>query len=123
MKKTSKVLMGVALLVGLNACGVNKTWVLNHNQNSTQVHLVENNFKVVGQVKGTADVGYVLVFGGLKRKNLYATAFSDMLKNADLTDGARTLTNVLTEEHLGGVPPFYYKRTITVTATIVEFID
>jgi hypothetical protein len=27
----------------------------------------------------------------------------------------------VTEEHLGGVPPFYYTRTITVSASVIEF--
>jgi hypothetical protein len=123
MKKTSKVLIGLALIVGLNSCGVNKAWILNQNQNATQVHLGENNFKVVGQVKGKADTRYILIFGGSKKKNLYNAAYAEMLKNADLNGGARTLTNFLTEEHLGGATPFYYKRTVTVTANVVEFIN
>ena len=116
-------MMGLALIVGLASCGVNKAWILNQNQNSTQVHLSSNNFKVVGQVKGTSEVGYVMIFGGVKTKQLYDAAYADMLKNADLSNGSRVLTNVLTEEHLGGVPPFYYKRTVTVTANIVEFTE
>ncbi len=123
MKKTTKVIMGLALIVGLNACGVNKAWVFNQNQNATQVHLGSNNFKVVGQVKGTAEVSYVLIFGGAKKKQLYEAAYADMLQQTDLTTGSRTLTNVLTEEHVGGVPPFYYTRTVSVSAHIVEFTN
>lgn len=117
----SVIIICLALMAGLSSCGVNQAWVINQNQNTTQVHLSSNNFKVIGQVKGTADVGYVLVFGGAAKKHLYEAAYADMLKNANLTTGSRTLTNVLTEEHVGGVPPFYYKRTVTVSANIVEF--
>jgi hypothetical protein len=124
MQKTVKmIIMGLALIAGLSSCGVNKAWVLNQNQNATQVHLGSDNFKVVGRVKGTADVGYVMLFGGAKKKQLYDAAYANMLEKADLTSGARTLTNVLTEEHIGGVPPFYYKRTVTVTAHVVEFTE
>jgi hypothetical protein len=123
MTKIIPFIMGLALILTLSSCGVNHAWVLNQNQNATQVHLGGNNFKVVGQVKGTAEVGYVLVFGGVKKKHLYDAAYANMLEQADLGNGSRVLTNVLTEEHLGGVPPFYTKRTITVTANVVEFTD
>ena len=121
MKKTIRTILSLTLLIGLSSCGVNQAWVLNQNQNATQVQLASDNFKVIGQVKGTAEVGYVLVFGGLKKKQLYNAAYADMLSKADLSTGSRTLTNILSEEHLGGVPPFFTKRTVTVTANIVEF--
>ena len=123
MKKTTKVIMSLALIIGLSSCGVNKAWVFNQNQHATQVHLKSNNFKVVGQVKGTSEVGYVLIFGGAKKKQLYDAAYADMLQQADLTIGSRTLTNLLTEEHVGGVPPFFYKRTVSVSANVVEFTN
>ena len=74
------------------------------------------------QVQGTAFVEYVLFFGGNDKKNLYADAYAAMLEKAALTDGPRALIHVLSEEHVGGVPPSYYKRTITVSAHVVEFI-
>lgn len=117
------MIVGLALIVGLGSCGVNKAWVFNQNQNTTQVHLGSSNFRVVGQVKGTSEVGYLLIFGGANTRQLYDAAYADMLGKADLTSGSRTLTNILTEEHVGGVPPFYYKRTVTVTANVVEFTE
>ncbi|MFO7822901.1 MAG: DUF6567 family protein [Cyclobacterium sp.] len=121
MKKTRNIILGLALIFGLGSCGVNQAWILNQNQNNTQVNLGSNNFEVLGQVKGTAEVDYILVFGGQKRRNLFNEAYSAMIEEADLTSGSRTITNILTEEHVGGVPPFYYKRTITVSGTVVEF--
>ncbi|SEJ34496.1 hypothetical protein SAMN05192553_103366 [Cyclobacterium xiamenense] len=121
MKKTRTAIFGLALIFGLGSCGVNQAWILNQNQNNTQVNLGSNNFQVLGQVKGAAEVDYVLIFGGKNRRNLFNEAYSAMIEEADLNRGSRTLTNILTEEQIGGVPPFYYKRTITVSATVVEF--
>lgn len=123
MKKVSKVIIGLVLIVGLGSCGVNKAWVLNQNQNTTQVHLGSNNFEVIGQVKGTAEVNYVLMFGGKNKTQLYNEAYSAMTENAELTSGSRALTNILTEEHVGGFPPFAFKRTLTVSATVIQFTE
>lgn len=123
MKKTAKIFVILAMIVGLSSCGINHAWNVNLNQNVTQVQLGSKNFKVVGRVKGTAEVAYVLIFGGVKKKQLYNAAYADMLEKADLSSGARTLTNVVTEEQVGGVPPFYFKRTVTVSASIIEFTD
>lgn len=122
MKKAFKVFM-LLLVLALNSCGINKAWIFNQNQNTTQVHLSKNNFKVVGEVQGNASAGYVLFFGGAQKKQLYAAAYGKMLENADLPGGCRALINVLTEEHIGGVPPFYYQRTVSFTAQVIEFID
>ena len=121
MKKTRIAIFGLALIFGLSSCGVNQAWILNQNQNNTQVNLGSNNFQVLGQVKGSAEVDYVLIFGGKNRTNLFNEAYSAMIEEAELNRGSRTLTNILTEEQIGGIPPFYYKRTITVSATVVEF--
>jgi hypothetical protein len=122
MKKLSISLLLIAGLVFLNSCGINYANVVNHNQNATQVHLASNNFKVVDKVSGSAEVSYVLIFGGVNRKQLYKNAYAEMVNSANLVSGSKALVNVLTEEHLGGVPPFYYTRTITVSANVVEFV-
>lgn len=122
MKKLSISLVAIALLVFLNSCGINGALVVNHNQNATQVHLTSNNFKVADKVSGSADVTYVLIFGGMNRKELYKNAYDKMVNSANLLAGSKALINVITEEHVGGVPPFYYKRTITVSANVVEFV-
>lgn len=123
MKQTIKLSMALLLILGLSSCGVNRSWVLNHNQNTTQVHLGQDNFKVVGQVQGQSEVSYVLIFGGPQKKRLYESAYADMLEKAELSSGPRTVTHVLTEEQLGGVPPFFYKRTVNVSATVIEFTE
>ncbi len=109
-------------LLFFNSCGVNNALVANLNQNSTQVHLTTNNYKTVERITGSAEVDYVLFFGGKNRKQLYENAYADMVNNANLMADSKALINIVTEEHIGGVPPFYYTRTITVSAHVIEFV-
>ena len=44
-----------------------------------------------------------------------------MTYQAKLVGGPRTITNAVTEEHISGVFPVYFKRTITVRGNVVEF--
>ncbi len=95
--------------------------ISSYNLNNTQVQLGSNNFKFVEHISGSADVSYVLIFGGLSEKQLFDNAYAAMMKKADLANGSRAITNVVTEEHVGGVPPFYYTRTVTVSGNVIEF--
>lgn len=121
MKNQLFILFILVSMVGISSCGVGHAYVLNHNQNATQVELSENNFKVVGQVSGSSEVEYIMFFGGIKKRNLYQDAYSKMMEESQLIGKSRAITNITTEEHLGGVPPFYSKRTITVSAHVIEF--
>lgn len=106
----------------LSSCGIGTALVSNHNQNATEVHLSQNNYKVIGQVSGSSEVSYVLTIGGMKKKQLYENAYSQMMKNANLINGSKAIINVTTEEHFSGFAPFYVKRIITVSAQVIEFI-
>jgi hypothetical protein len=121
MKQLTITVLAVIFLFSMNSCGVSNAFIFNTNQNSTQVTLSQANYKVVGKATGSSDVSYVLIFGGAQKKQLFANAYARMVENADLTSGAKALTNLVTEEHVGGVPPFYYTRTITVSANVIEF--
>jgi hypothetical protein len=118
MKKTILPLLAALLL---SSCGFNSALVLNHNQNNTQVQLGSNNYKVVERISGSAEVEYILMIGGLDKRKLYENAYSDMMTKANMLNTSRALINVVTEEHVGGVPPFWYKRTLTVSAYVIEF--
>ncbi|MEP4534086.1 MAG: DUF6567 family protein [Cyclobacteriaceae bacterium] len=122
MRKTISILVIVAIAAGLCSCGVSGAYVYNHNQNATQVTLASDNFNVVGKVKGTSEASYILFVGGLKKKRLYENAYTDMITTANLK-GPQAIANVIHEEHFGGVPPFFIKRTVTVSAHVIEFID
>lgn len=126
-----KLYISVILSVVLfSACGVNTALIINNNQNNTQVVLSQNNYKVLEKVIGSSSVSYVLGFGGLNKKQLYANAYAEMITKANLINSPKALINIITEEHFGGFPPFYYrgfppiyhKKTITVSATVIEFI-
>ena len=120
MKKFSIIaLAGSAIF--LSSCGINNALIANHNMNSTQVQLAGNNFKVIDKVSGSSDVTYILCFGGMNKKRLYENAYSAMMDKANLKGSAGAITNTVTEEHLGGVPPFYYTRTVTVSGNVIEF--
>ena len=110
-------------LLFLNSCGVNNALITNQNQNSTQVHLSTNNYKVVERVTGSAEVDYILFIGGINKRQLYENAYSDMMNKVDLLSDSKALINIVSEEHVGGVPPFYFTRTITVSAHVIKFTD
>lgn len=118
--KTVKIYL-VLLTAALSSCGVSTSMSVSHSSITTQVHLASGNFKVVDRVSGSAKVPYVLMIGGTRKKQLYNNAYSDMLNKANLNNGSRALANVVREEHSSGLFPIYFKRTISVSANIIEF--
>lgn len=125
MKKINQRIVIYSLLVLLatfiNSCGVGHAYVTNLNQNATQVHLSENNFKVIDQVSGSSETSYILAIGGMNKRQLYENAYLTMMKKANLLNDSKAIINVMTEEHLSGFAPFFVRRTITVSAQVVEF--
>jgi len=105
----------------LSSCGVNTNLPFNLNANTTNVELSKKNFEVISTVTGESSATYILGIGGLKNRALYDMAKADMLKNANLVGGAKALVNVVTEQHITLVYPFYFKRRIIMSAHIVEF--
>ncbi len=116
-----KIAAIIVMAVVLSSCGVNSALVLNHNNNATQVQLSSNNYKVIDKISGSAEVEYICMIGGLKKTQLYENAYSAMMGKANLLNSSKALINIVTEEHVGGLPPFYYKRTVTVSAHVIEF--
>jgi len=43
------------------------------------------------------------------------------MKKANLMSSSKALINIVSEDHLAGVPPFWFRRTITVSAHVIEF--
>jgi hypothetical protein len=121
MKQTISFSLIIAMLL-LSSCGTGTALIVNQNLNTTHVHLGSNNYKVVGDATGSCEVEYIMLIGGLNQRQVYQNAYSDMVSKANLESGSRALINVITEEHIGGVPPFYVKRKITVSANVIEFI-
>ena len=121
MKNISIYSVLLLLTTFINSCGIGAAFVTNHNQNATEVHLSGNNFKVIDQVSGSSEVAYVLAIGGMNKRQLYQNAYSAMMKKANLLDGSKAIINVMTEEHVSGFAPFFVRRTITVSAQVIEF--
>jgi len=121
MKKISMYSALLLLTAFFSSCGIGTALVTNHNQNATEVHLSGNNFKVIDQVSGSSEVSYVLAIGGMNKRQLYENAYSAMMKKANLLNSSKAIINVTTEEHFSGFVPFFVKRTITVSAQVVEF--
>ena len=121
MKKIGIYSVLSLLAVFLNSCGFGHAIITNHNQNATEVHLSGNNFKVIDQVSGSSEASYVLAIGGLNKRQLYENAYSTMMKKANLLNGSKAIINVMTEQHFSGFFPFFVRRTITVSAQVVEF--
>ncbi len=121
MKKMSIYSVLLLLPALLSSCGIGTALVTNHNQNATEVHLSGNNFKVIDQVSGSSETSYVLAIGGIKKSQLYENAYSTMMKKANLLNGSKAIINVMAEEHVSGFAPFFVRRTITVSAQVVEF--
>ncbi|MCZ8283891.1 MAG: hypothetical protein O9353_00410 [Bacteroidia bacterium] len=121
MKKISIYSVLLFFIASLSSCGIGTSVVYNHNQNATEVHLSSNNFKVVDQVSGSSEASYILAIGGIRKRQLYENAYSIMLKKANLLNGSKAIINVMKEEHFSGLAPFFVRRTITVSAQVVEF--
>ena len=121
MKKIVIYSVLLSLAIFLNSCGIGHAYVTNHNQNATEVHLRENNFKLIDQVSGSSETTYVMAIGGMNKRQLYENAYSTMMKKANLLNGSKAIINVMTEEHVSGFAPFFVRRTITVSAQVVEF--
>ena len=121
MKKILFAFILIVAILILNSCGISNAYIFNHNQNATEVHLKENNFKVIEQVSGSSEASYICAIGGINKKKLYKNAYAAMLTNANLVNSSKAIINVTTEEHFSGFAPIYVKRTITVSAQVIEF--
>jgi len=123
MKKAQVQLLAMFSVLLLSSCGVGVAMTENQYQSSSQVHLAKNNFKVVDKVSGSAEVDYVLLIGGWKKRKLYSDAYRNMVEEANLEGSSKALVNIISEEHVGGFVPFYAKRTLTLSAHVVEFTE
>ncbi len=121
MKKTTIFPVLLIITVFFSSCGYNAAIISNHNQNATEVQLNNDNFKVIDQVSGSSEVSYIFGIGGVDKRQLFENAYSDMMKKANLMNGSKAIVNVMTEEQVSGFAPFFIRRTVTVSAHVVEF--
>ena len=120
-----KKLLAIALVCGaflLGGCSVHSQAMLSCNLTQTQVVLTQNNFKVIGQAEGTAQVTRVLGIGGCSQKAVRDIAVSEMFKDAKLS-GAQTIVNINFKRADIGIRPFYTQTTWIATGTVIEFTE
>ena len=123
MMKIRTVLLTLFATLLLSGCGYHVARVANLNNHTTEVGLNKRNFVVVEKVVGQADASYIFGIGGISEKALIENAKADMLRDVELIGSARAIINETTEEHYTFVYPIYFKKTITVSAYVVEFTD
>lgn len=122
--KTFKILSIVFFTsILMTSCGIHSAMVRNINNNTTNVALSRKNFKVIDRVCGESTAIYVLGIGGLSNKALIEKAKTKMLENANLIGSSKAIINVTTESHMTLVVPFFYQKTVTVSAHIIEFTE
>ena len=124
-KNIKKSLIICSLLLLVNNCGFMPEGYLGHSTN-TQVILSEANYKIINSVRGDATATFILGVGPLNDR-LYSRAKKDMLENANLAGGgnkSRALINITTDEQIRFVWfyfPFWFSKTVYITADIIEF--
>ena len=115
----SLVVVSVMLLT---SCASHRGIPKGFNQNSTEVVLDKNNFKVVKFVKGDAKATYVFGIGGLSRQGLIAEAKSKMLQGAGLEGSSRTIINETVEVKKTGII-IVSKYEVIVSGLVIEFTE
>jgi hypothetical protein len=123
--KTKSFTLGILLacVVLLNSCGLNMGFLTDKTRSITHVELTKKNFKVLDRVSGTSSATYILGFGGMKNKDLTEMAMTDLLSKANLNGGAKALANTTIDVHKGGLPLFYSKITVKISAHVIEFTE
>ena len=126
IKKINKLEIYFVIMMLFSGCGLAPTGSMMHSTN-TQVILSEANYKIINTVKGEATGTFVLGVGPFTDR-LYARAKRNMLDNANLSGGgnkSRALINITTDiQHrylLFIYIPFYFSKTVYLTADVIEF--
>ncbi len=117
-----KVILFFAVALLFTSCAFHQGLTNNTNVHSTEVVLSERNFRVVSNVQGETGALYIFGIGGQSKSAMIAEAKAQMLLKADMIGKARAIVNETVEvQHnffLVG-----YKRKVTVTAQIIEFVN
>ena len=119
--RTKPFILTIAAATLFSSCGINSNLVNQFTTygNGTMVELSEANYRVVGQVSGSAADMYFLSFGGLK-PDLVEQAKREMILKAEMEGKARAVVNVGVERHRANYL-LARKLTVTMTGTVIEF--
>ena len=122
MKKITLITMVISSLF-MGSCGSTAGYI--GHSIDTRVVLSQANFKIIGSAMGASSASYILGIGPSEAK-LYGMARTKLVKNANLTEGdkSRAIINVTTDvknKYVWFYLPWYYSKTVYVSADIVEF--
>lgn len=92
-------------------------------QNTTNVVLQDNNYKIVQKVRGEAQANYVFYFGGFRKKGLIEEARANMLENANLVGSSKAVINETVETSLTTYAGIVTYVKVTVSGYVVEFTE
>lgn len=121
MKRLIFLLIGITIL--FSSCAVHNGLTYNENTHATEVVLAKNNYKVIAQVQGQSCATYVFGIGGLTKRGLIDAAKRAMLSKADLIGGSKAIINETVETKSTMVFPFLIKKTVIVSAHVIEFTE
>ena len=99
----------------------------NFSGTNTQVILSKANYRVINSVSASETATLIMGIGP-KNSQLLAKAKQNLMTQANLSGGgykSRALINFTIDQHITYVWlyfPFYFAKTITVTADVIEFI-
>ncbi len=121
MKKLLTFSLLLVMVLGMTSCSLHDGMTHNLNQNSTNVVLSQDNYKIVQKVRGEAQADYFLYFGGFRKKGLIEEARAAMLENANLVGSSRAVINETVETSLSTFCGIYSYVRVTVSAYVIEF--
>ena len=123
MKKLLMLFALVAMLFGVSSCSLHSSLATNVNQNSTNVVLQDNNYKIVAKVRGEAQADYFLYFGGFRKKGLIEEARAEMLENANLVGSSKAVINETFETSVTTFAGIYSYVKVTCSGYVIEFTE
>ena len=123
MRKLLMLLVLFATLLGVSSCSLHGSMATNVNQNSTNVVLQDNNYKVIQKVVGESQANYVFYFGGIRKRALIEEARSNMLENANLVGSSRAVINETFETSVTTFAGIYSYVKVTCSGYVIEFTE
>jgi hypothetical protein len=123
MRKLLMLFVLAAMLVGVSSCSLHGGMAMNVNQNSTNVLLQDNNYKVIQKVVGESQANYVFYFGGIRKRALIEEARANMLENANLVGSSRAVINETFETSVTTFAGVYSYVKVTCSGYVIEFTE
>lgn len=123
MRKLLMLFVLFATFLGVSSCSLHGGMAMNVNQNSTNVVLQDNNYKVIQKVVGESQANYVFYFGGIRKRALIEEARANMLENANLVGSSRAVINETFETSVTTFAGIYSYVKVTCSGYVIEFTE